>query len=257
MLISWHESVGSTNDVASALASEGRCSPFVVAARQQTGGRGRGGRRWVSPIGGAWLSLAWLPPAGWGGWSLAPLAVGLAVNRVVSDLLAEPLRDRVEIKWPNDVLVGGRKVGGVLCERPWAGREGHDWLIAGVGVNVSLRSASLGEGLRVPAVSLAELLDDVPEVDDVVERVVYRMLSLLRLVGSEPGRASVLSEVRGVLAWRGERVRLVQGGKAVQGCVVGLDPDGGLVLRDDTGAERVVCAGDVERLSLESETLAV
>ncbi|WP_428387585.1 biotin--[acetyl-CoA-carboxylase] ligase [Mucisphaera sp.] len=246
MWVSWHDCVGSTNDVAAALAAEGRVSPFVVAARRQTGGRGRTGRRWSSPEGGAWFTLAWRPPEDWRGWDLASLAVGVAVRRVLLELLGA--ETAVAIKWPNDLLINGRKVAGVLCERPWAGRDpeqGGDWLIAGVGVNVCVDPTSLGEGLRIPAVSLDTYVDR-PDVCGVVERCAERMVDVLRLLGGSAGSECVLKDVVSSLAWRHQVVRVGE----IEGRLEGLDSRGRLMIETRADGLQTVVAGDVERASL-------
>lgn len=127
-----YASVGSTMDVAHALAAAGAPDGTVVLSDAQTGGRGRAGRRWASePGAGVWLTVVTRPrdlPA----LEVLSLRVGLAVAG-----RAEPLADdRVLLKWPNDLLVGRRKLAGILIETRW--RDGHaEWAAVGVGMNVS------------------------------------------------------------------------------------------------------------------------
>ncbi|QDU72796.1 biotin--[acetyl-CoA-carboxylase] ligase [Mucisphaera calidilacus] len=254
MLVIWHEQVGSTNDRAAELAEEGHASPFVVAARRQSGGRGRGGRSWVSPEGGAWLSVAWRAEDGWPGWGLASLAVGVAVRGVVLGVLGDA-GVSVAIKWPNDVLIGGRKVCGVLCERPWAGRAGGDWLIAGVGLNVNVDVSSLGDGLRVPAVSLDEVAGRRLDVDALVERLGGAIVERLEGLGASGGSDRLLGAVGSSLAWLGASVRVTCGGSDRAGRLVGVDEQGHLVL-EAGGVRESFCAGDVTCVRMDDAALA-
>ena len=141
-----YDALPSTNDRIRALAGEGAAAFSTVIAETQTAGRGRGGKYWESPPGlGLWMSFL-LRPAGKGAPSLTPLLVGLATARAV-ELSCPGLHPR--IKWPNDVLVEGRKVGGILCEG-----VGHDAVVVGVGLNISQRPEDFPSGLRGRATSL-------------------------------------------------------------------------------------------------------
>lgn len=144
------DSVGSTNDEARALAQAGDPGRVAVVARRQTAGRGRLGRPWVSEPGGLYLSALLRPalPAARAG--LLPLAAGVAVAEA-----AERLGARPELRWPNDVLVGGRKLAGVLCEARFApGAAALEWVVIGVGLNVQQRGPTL---LAAGGTSLAQL----------------------------------------------------------------------------------------------------
>jgi BirA family biotin operon repressor/biotin-[acetyl-CoA-carboxylase] ligase len=121
--------LGSTNDVARRLVEAG-CEPgTVVLAEEQLAGRGRVGRSWSSPAGlGLWFSTVSRGP---GPAAALPLAVGLAVAEALDAFLPE----RCGLKWPNDLVLAGRKLGGILCEGSW-GESGAAAIVIGVGVNV-------------------------------------------------------------------------------------------------------------------------
>ena len=141
-----YDTLHSTNDRIRELAGEGAAAFTVVIAETQTTGRGRSGKRWESPTGlGLWLSFLLRPPAG-GAPALTPILVGLAAARAIEDLCPEL---HPEIKWPNDVLVSGRKVGGILCEG-----VGPDAVVVGVGLNISQREQDFPPALRNQATSL-------------------------------------------------------------------------------------------------------
>jgi BirA family biotin operon repressor/biotin-[acetyl-CoA-carboxylase] ligase len=112
-----HEQVGSTLDLLHQLAESGAVEGTAVVAREQTAGRGSRGRSWHSPIGGLWLSWLCRPATPLAGEVLS-LRVGLAVVAVLEQLGNLPA---IQLKWPNDVLIGGRKVAGILCEARWQG----------------------------------------------------------------------------------------------------------------------------------------
>ncbi|HEV2150031.1 MAG TPA: biotin--[acetyl-CoA-carboxylase] ligase, partial [Longimicrobiaceae bacterium] len=144
------ERVGSTNDVARALAGAGAPAGTAVIAEEQVAGRGRGGRQWVSPPGlGIWLSVV-LRPAALPEPGLLPLRVGLAAAAAL-DPFARP--GRVEVKWPNDLQVAGRKLGGILCEGSWEG-AGVAFVVAGIGINAAHAPDDFPAPLRPEATSL-------------------------------------------------------------------------------------------------------
>lgn len=154
-----HASLSSTMDEAHALAAGGAAAGTLVLAELQTAGRGRAGKRWVSePRAGVWASLIERPRDA-SGIEVLSLRVGLALARVLTRWV-EP---DIQLKWPNDLFVGGRKLAGVLIEARWRDQR-PDWVAIGIGIN-----------LRVP--------DDQPEAT--------------ALVGAEAG--AVLGEIVPVL----------------------------------------------------------
>jgi BirA family transcriptional regulator, biotin operon repressor / biotin---[acetyl-CoA-carboxylase] ligase len=132
MMIHWHDCLGSTMDEAHALAEQGAPHGTAVAAREQTAGRGRRGRAWQSARGGLWLSVVCRPTVSSGMEHLS-VRVGLAVAEALERLFPE--LPRVTVKWPNDLLLEGRKLAGILCEARWEG-ERPAWVIAALGMNV-------------------------------------------------------------------------------------------------------------------------
>jgi BirA family transcriptional regulator, biotin operon repressor / biotin---[acetyl-CoA-carboxylase] ligase len=147
-----YASVGSTMDVAHALAAAGAPAGTLVLADQQTAGRGRHGSFWSSPRAfGIWMTMVERPDDP-GGLEVLSLRVGLAAARALDAFAAAP----VDVKWPNDLFVAGGKVGGVLVETRWRG-ERPDWVAIGLGVNLRrpdgvARAAALGEGVSRIAV---------------------------------------------------------------------------------------------------------
>jgi BirA family biotin operon repressor/biotin-[acetyl-CoA-carboxylase] ligase len=155
-------SLGSTLDRAHALGADGAPAGTVVLALEQTAGRGRDGRTWHSPPGGLWLALLLRPRA-------APLGIvsiraGLVLADVVDELAGSPI---ARLKWPNDVLLGDRKLAGVLCEGRWQG-DVLQWLAVGLGVNVV---NEIPAAVRDTAIALSEVVPRV-RVLDILDRLV-------------------------------------------------------------------------------------
>lgn len=216
------ERVGSTNDVAHVLASEGCPSGTLVVADGQTAGRGRAGRRWVSdPGAGIWLTLVERPSD--------PAAV--AVLSLRAGLRAAPVLERwadgpVRLKWPNDVFVGSRKLAGILAEARWRG-ERLDWVAIGVGINVRAPAdIATATGLR-RGTSRVELLAE--------------LLPALRAAAAARG---ALTE-RELAAFAARD--LARGRRCIapgKGVVEGIGADGALVVREG-GEETLHRAGSL------------
>ncbi len=229
---------GSTNDDCRALAASGAPEGTVVLASEQTGGRGRLGRGWVSPEGGVYLTALFRPTFGPNRAMAMSPAVGLGVA-----LGLERLGVRVSVKWPNDVLLTGRdgrtgKVAGVLLESATEG-EGLKWVIAGIGVNVRRPADSFPE-----ASYLADEMGDtgLAEVAAVVlDGVAAAYASLVS--GGFGGLLPLYGE-RDALRAREVCVRDAAGTVLAAGTVAGVDETGRLVVQAPDG-ERSVASGEV------------
>jgi BirA family transcriptional regulator, biotin operon repressor / biotin---[acetyl-CoA-carboxylase] ligase len=223
-------SVSSTMDLLHGLAADGAEAGTVVVAGEQTGGRGSRGRGWQSPPGGLWLSALFRPRVS-AGVELFGLRIGLAVADAVEALgPGVP----VQIKWPNDLMVGDSKVGGILCEARWQG-ESLGWVVAGVGINVANAIPRDLEGI---ATALAERLPGV--TPDLVEPEVTARLRALD-ADSERLEPAELAALRRRDWLHGRQLR----GPA-PGTAVGISEEGALLVRADSGATIAVRAGTVE-----------
>lgn len=236
-----HAALASTMDECRALAERGEPEGVVVVADAQTAGRGRAGRAWYSPPGQALYASALLRPA------LRPEQVGwltmiaaLVVIDCVSDSVAPDAA--LGIKWPNDVMLGGRKLAGVLVEAAWAGDQ-LDFAVLGIGLNVNTRFDDAPDEVRARATSLREVLGR--EVDR--EGVLNRLVAALQVrYAALP--ASPVAEYARALATLGTRVRLDLGAELIEGDAVRVEADGALVVATATG-ERIVRFGDVHPYS--------
>ena len=210
-------SIGSTNARARELAAAGAPHGTAVTAGEQTAGRGRQGRGWSTPPGSALaLSLVIREPD-----PLLSLRAGLAVADVAGP--------GAQVKWPNDVLLDGRKVAGVLVE----GRPQEGWAVLGIGVNAALDLAVLPEELRATAGTLGLAPAELP-------RALEELLAALEVRLAEPP-GTTLAALRERDALAGRRVRW-EGG---EGTGAGIADDGALLVRESGGAVRALDAGEV------------
>jgi BirA family biotin operon repressor/biotin-[acetyl-CoA-carboxylase] ligase len=212
--IDWFESLDSTMIEARREITPGR----IVGAEQQTAGMGRHGRKWISPAGeGLYVSivLAAKPVP------VIMLALGLATR--------EAIGHSADLRWPNDVLINGKKCAGVLAQL-----EG-DTIIAGIGINVS--QTEFPGDLETPATSLA--LEGVTvSREDLLVALVETVDRYTRLSSDE-----ILREFTNASTYvSGKRVRVETG---LEGVTCGLDPAGFLRVREDNGTETVILAGGV------------
>jgi len=214
-LVVLQSSIPSTQDEAHRLGAEGAPGGTVVLAEQQTAGRGRQGRAWHSPAGaGVWMSVLLRPSARPEGGALA-IRAGLAT---AAALAAAAPGVATRLRWPNDVVVADRKVGGVLCEARWSG-EAPAWVAVGVGLNVR---GPLDPAVRDRAVALADV---APEV------------SRLALVAALVPRLSALAPLPAALSPEERRAFLrAEWRDAGADETVDLAPDGALVVRRGGGA---------------------
>ncbi|WP_285113908.1 biotin--[acetyl-CoA-carboxylase] ligase [Leifsonia sp. fls2-241-R2A-40a] len=232
---------GSTNDVLSARAGD-LPDLSVLVTDNQTGGRGRLGRAWVTPPGRALaisvlLKPIGLPPASFG-WF--PLLTGLAMSRALGRFVP----GGVQVKWPNDVLIGGDKVCGILAEL----LPGMSGLVIGAGVNLTQTREEL------PTETSTSLLlagATSVEPDDILSAYLIELSTVYReflAAGGDPVRSALRDEVVEACHTIGRSVRVqLPSGDDLLGTAVGIDDDGRLIVDSDAG-RTAVAAGDVTHL---------
>lgn len=232
--------VGSTNAVARELAEGGAPQGTIVLAREQTAGRGRADRRWYSPPGGVYLSMVFRPA----GASLPPLASVLAALGIVRRLdRAFPGLDPA-LKWPNDLMVADRKLGGVLAEAS-SGARTPQHLVVGVGINVKPLGPSASGEVRKGATALADQVAD-PDPLAVADAVVRGLETYLKhLPATADAETLDLLDRYDWLRDRRFQVRTHEEGEGIPGVGVGIAPDGALLFRPDRGALRRLTSGRV------------
>ena len=236
--IRYFDSLGSTNDEALAWATSGAKDMSLIVSDEQTMGRGRYDRPWFTPPGTALAFSLIVRPTPEERPHLSRL-VGLAALSIAQSLQARGLYP--EVKWPNDVLLNRRKVAGVLIELVWSGEDVEN-VVIGVGVNISKRSVPSTDILRFPATSMEDVLGQ--PVDRV--EVLYDILATFVALRPQLGTDGLIAQWEKVLAYQGRQVQVdLGGGQTIVGKVAGLESDGSLKLRDESGKSVTVRFGDV------------
>lgn len=223
------QSVGSTNDEAARLADSGAAEGTVVWAREQIGGRGRRGRRWASPVGNLYSSTILRPDCP----AQRATELGFVATLAVADIV--PPSRAVRVKWPNDVLVDGGKVAGILPESA-IGQDGKtEHVVMGIGVNVGF------------APDLPEMRYRAAMLGGTVERALEKLTAALatrlaqwRQNGFETVRADWLAKAGPI----GLDVDVKLGQELVRGRFAGIDGDGALLLETPAGPRKIV-AGEL------------
>ncbi len=229
-------SVSSTQDLARSKAAEGAPEGTLVVAEEQTAGRGRLGRSWVSPPGANLYVTLILRPSRERLRALsmvAPLATAQAVEETTG------LSPR--IKWPNDLLLAGRKLAGVLIDTEISG-QAPQYALVGVGMNVNMDVQAVPE-IAAIATSLRQHLGREISREEVLAAFLNRFELLY--VESERGGAAVREAWRARLDTLGRQIRVASGGQMEEGLAEDVDGDGSLILRRADGSRVTLVAGEV------------
>ncbi len=240
--VHFHEVVPSTSDIAFQLANDGALHGEVVIAEQQTRGRGRRGRTWVSPPGkNLYLSVILRPDL--------PPQDAPQITFVAAVALAETVREagcESWLKWPNDVEIGTRKVGGILTEL--SAEPGRvNFVVVGIGVNLNARAEDFPAELRDRATSI------LMERGSRVPRALFAAALCAKTEAwydslMEQGFDAILDRWRELTSTIGMRLRVAIGDRTVVGVAEDVAPNGALLVRGDDGKIHHVVAGDVEHL---------
>ena len=231
------DEAGSTNDEAKERASAGAPDGTVVWARMQRAGRGRRGRSWVSPPGNLYLSVVLRPACE--ARSVAQLSFVAAL--AVHDLVDGVLPGRARCKWPNDILVDGGKVAGVLLESALGPGGRVDWVVLGIGVNLESHPGIEGP---VPSTSVADAGASVLAPEDALPSVLAALTRRRReweTQGFAAVRSSWIARAHGL----GGPVTVTNGERRLTGIFEGLDEEGALMLARPGTGPLSIAAGDV------------
>ncbi len=228
--------VDSTSDDAKALAAEGAPHGSVVWAREQTAGRGRYARQWQSPPGNMYMSVVLRPQVPPARTAELGFVAALAVAETVEAFL--PGGPPARLKWPNDVLVDGGKISGILLEGQFNGMD-IAWVVAGIGINVT----GAPDNPAYPAASLAALGAAGVASRDVLEKLLARLGAWLE-IWRDSGFAAVREAWMARAARLGEILTVRIGTEPLSGHFRGIDHDGALLLETPQGTRRIT-AGEV------------
>jgi BirA family biotin operon repressor/biotin-[acetyl-CoA-carboxylase] ligase len=232
------DEVASTNTLAMELAQQGAEDGTVVIAESQSGGKGRLGRSWLSPRGNLYLSVV-LRPA-------VPVHKAPLITLMGAVAVASALRKHVGIdagiKWPNDILVDGRKIAGLLTEMS-AEPDRIRHIVLGIGVNVNMDLRELPADVRkastTAAVATGKTIDRTGLLKELLAELDQWYKRFLK------NEAGVLTAWREMNVTLGNRVTVSGSGSRLEGVARSIDADGRLILKMDDGTLRPVAAGDV------------
>lgn len=243
--IEWHAELDSTNVRAHVLAEQGAPEGSVVVAECQTSGRGRMGRSWSSPPGvNVYTSVILRPALALSAATQLTFLAAVAVARAIEKVCGV----RVSVKWPNDILLNGKKIAGLLNELN-AETEGIHYVVLGIGVNLNMVEAQFPPDLRYPATSI--LLETGQLVDRVVFiRTLFTEIDSLYALLLERGFAPVRLAWEALFDLVGSAVNVDDGSGGVRGIVVGIAADGALLLDTGSAHPRTIYSGDVRPATL-------
>ncbi|QXI27973.1 bifunctional biotin--[acetyl-CoA-carboxylase] ligase/biotin operon repressor BirA [Pseudomonas vanderleydeniana] len=231
-----YDSIDSTNAEALRLVERGASAPFIVVAERQTSGRGRRGRQWVSPFAeNIYYSLLLRIDGGMRQLEGLSLVVGLAVLHA----LREQGLPGVGLKWPNDVLIGRKKIAGILLELVGDPADVCH-VVLGIGVNANMQAA---EQIDQPWTSVRSEIGRPVDRNQLISSLSKKLQEYLRL-HREAGFAAIQAEWEQNHLWQGREVSLVAGVNSINGTVLGIDQQGALRLSVD-GVEKVFSGGEL------------
>ena len=234
----WLDTVDSTNLACKRVTVDGAPDGTVVIADRQTAGRGRLGRSFQSPAGlGLYLSVLWRPETPPEQWMALPALGAVAAVRAIHRVCALD----VQIKWPNDLVCGGRKLGGILTESVLLGSETA--VVLGIGINVSHRAEDFEGDVRDMAASLEMLAGTAVERKELAQALIEELDALRCVAFTEP--QLWLPEYREKCLTLGREVQLLTGDTVRRAIALDVDEGFGLTVRLADGTIETVRAGEV------------
>ncbi len=225
-----YDTLDSTNEEARRLAKSGARGPLWIVSAAQTAGRGRRGRVWISESGNLFATL--LMPVTTSLSAQLGFVAGLAAADAIA---AHAPGAEVALKWPNDVLLNGKKVAGILLET-----LGHDSLAIGIGINL----VHYPRETETPSISIAAVMGSPPDFDGILLRLARAMTAWYEIWlrgGFQPVRKAWLMRASGL----GHAIRARLADSEREGVFEDIDEDGALLLRDSAGTLTRITAGDV------------
>src|SRR5271157_5508020 len=234
--------VDSTNDWAKQLAETGAAEGTVTLAKMQTAAHGRKGKSWTSPAGGLWLSIILRPKNK--ASELAKLT--FTASLAVAEVLREQYDLRAETKWPNDVLVNGRKICGVLAEMNTTNEQVNN-VVLGVGINVNFQRSILPKSFRANATSIESELGRKIILQDLFAALMGKMEDTYQMFLNE-GPAHLLKRWKTFAGFLGKTIIVIEGNETFRGRALDVDEDGALILALEDGTKKRMYAGDIINL---------
>lgn len=238
--IHWFETLSSTNIRAHELAQQGAAEGEIIVAEGQTQGKGRAGRNWVSPpYLNLYLSLILRPTLPPNRTPQITLMSAVALAETLQSFITAP----PEIKWPNDILVEGKKIAGILTES-CSEAHGVVYVVVGIGVNLNYPREQMPEAIQNQATSLLILNQETTHRTAFACRLIQDLDRCYGILEGN-GFADIAKRWEGFFRMRGRQVRVNMPDGVIQGKAMGIDTDGALILEEEGGHRERILAGDV------------
>ena len=231
--------VFSTNSIAKFLANHSADEGTVLISEIQTKARGRSGKKWEAPDGGVWMSLILRPNVPTARIGLITLATGVAIAKSIRSLGVD-----ARIKWPNDVLIHGKKISGVLTEVNATFNE-IDWIVVGIGIDSNLKLEDFSEDIRIGTTTLTEELPTKVDENELIAIFLNEFEKVYQLY-KDGEIETILKDWRDLADTIGKYVNITQtGGKITQGYVVGINHEGSLIIERQDGTLEKIISGEL------------
>jgi len=238
--IFFYEKVGSTNTVAAELAEKGVSEGTVVLAEYQEKGKGRLGRRWVSPPGvNIYMSIIVRPEVNPRDGQFITMMAAIACSTALRKLTSLD----VTVKWPNDLMVSGRKIGGILTEMKISPRR-VIYAIVGIGINVNIDKSAFPSDIKERATSVKNERGLSYPRNAIIVEILNEISQWYRTL-KEKGKEILLSEWKRLTSTLGREVKVTVGKEVFKGLAESIDDEGRLILRLPSGAVKRIRAGDI------------
>jgi BirA family biotin operon repressor/biotin-[acetyl-CoA-carboxylase] ligase len=241
----FYESVDSTNNVAKRLATESNEEGVLVVADTQLSGRGRMGRKWISPSGsGIWMSVVLKPQISPEGAQLFTLAASIAVSKAIESVTG--LKPR--IKWPNDVILSGRKVCGILTEMS-AETDKVNYVVIGIGINFTQTSDDFPAEIRSTAISILGALAERENRQrvlriDIIRETLSNLEQFYHMI-EEERQKDIIDEWKRYSLVLGKRISVTRGNREYECMAEDITTEGALVVKHDDGTAERIYSGEV------------
>lgn len=233
------EEVDSTNSEALRLTTSARGEKHWVVAGRQTMGRGRRGREWTSKPGNLYASLLLYPKKSLTEAATLSFVAGVAIRQAIVDL-AQPAGERINLKWPNDLLVDGKKIAGILLESSLEQGGDNPAIVIGVGVNC----AHSPNDTEFPATNLASAGIDI-NPSELFNRIAIKFNEFYEIWMQKNGFTDIRDHWLKSAAGIGKPITVRLGDREIQGVFESLDANGQLILLESNNKKTIVTAGDV------------
>lgn len=239
--IVYRETVDSTQNLAMSIASKPDSHGTIVIAEQQKSGRGRMKRKWLSPKGGLWLSVVLKPSIPTAQVTLLPFVAALAV----CEAIREGTKLDAGLKWPNDIMISGKKVAGILLDIS-AEAEQVNYAVIGIGLNANVDSSAIASRLDA-GIMITSIKDELGHEASrlVLARLLLEKLEHYYLELERQGPSGILQKWKQRSDMLGKQISVTQGSKTIQGVATGLNDDGSLLLK--AGDKEIsIVSGDIK-----------